>query len=437
MNLESFFCTINMALGLPATIIFLGVGIILTVKTKCIQIRALPRLFSFITKGFQRSDDKKIKTIKPFHALSTAMAGSVGIGNIVGPSIAILMGGPGALFWLVAYTFFGAVAVFTETTFAFHTRERTKDGNIISGPTQYLKLIHKWVANWYGFAMMILFAVWSGLQSNTLANILAKENISQWWVGLSLAILVVVVLSGGAKRVGMVASRLVPFMCILYVSFALFIIFKNFSALKGAFHLIISSVFTPVAAVGGFAGTTIINSMRVGIFKSIHSTEAGMGTMSIPHSMTDAKRASDQGIIAMYSILVDAFLCILSGLVIISTGLWCASSTIDSTLIYTAFKGHSLFLGDFILFICITLFAITSIIGNSFMGTQTYASFTNHRWLSIYTAFTAIVVYCGSIVSISLVWHICDFVLVFVAITNVVSLAILAFKKPDVLNLKD
>jgi len=435
MSLESFFCKANAILGIPATIIFLCVGIILTIKTKFIQIRALPRLFSFFTKGIERLKLKDAKTINPFHALFASMAGSVGIGNIVGPSVAITMGGPGALFWLIAYMFFGAVSIFTESTFAFHTRKITKDGNITSGPTEYLKLVSKWLSSWYGLAMMILFGIWSGTQTNTLANILAKESIPHWWVGLSMAAIVIIILRGGAKRVGYVASKLVPFMCVLYVAFSLFIIFKDLTALKHAFSLIFSSIFSPAAAVGGFAGATILKAMRWGVFKSVHSTEAGMGTASITHSVADAKRPVDQGILSMLAILVDGLLCLLSGIIIIVTGLWCTSSVIDSTLIYTAFKAHTPILGDIILVISVALFATTSVIGNSFMGIQTYASLTKHRLTNLYIYYTAIAVFIGSIVSIPLVWHICDFVLIFVAVPNVVSLAILAFKKPDVLKL--
>ena len=435
MNLEHFFCTANAILGIPATIIFLCVGILLTVKTKFIQIRALPRLFSFFTKGIERSNIENAKTINPFHALFASMAGSVGIGNIVGPSVAITMGGPGALFWLIAYMFFGAVSLFTESTFAFYTRKITKEGNITSGPTVYLQLISKWLSSWYGLAMMILFGIWSGTQTNTLANILAKESIPHWWVGLSMAAIVIVVLRGGAKRVGYVASKLVPFMCVLYIAFALYIIFKDITALKNAFHLIFSSIFSPAAAVGGFAGGTILKAMRWGIFKSVHSTEAGMGTASITHSVADTKKPVDQGILAMLAILIDGSLCLLSGIIILVTGLWHTTSTIDSTLIYSAFKAHTPFFGDLILVISVALFATTSVIGNSFMGIQTYASLTKHRLTNLYIYYTAIAVFIGSIISIPLVWHICDFVLIFVAVPNVISLAILAFKKPEVLKL--
>jgi len=435
MDLVGFFKSANIFLGIPSIIIFLCVGVILTLKTRFVQFRALPKLWGFVTKGFKRTESENIKTISSFHAMFAAMATSLGMGNIVGPSIAIVAGGPGALFWLVAFTFFGGVMRFTETTFALFTRKKTADGSIISGPTQYLKLVHKWVANWYGVVMIVLFAVWSGLQSNTLANILAKENVPQWWVGLALSIIVLVILHGGAKRVGLVASKLVPFMFILYLSFSLIVIFKDLAALKNALSLIFSHILSPAAPVGAFVGSVVVNSMRTGIFRSIFITEAGLGTSSIPHSMSDAKKPVDQGLLAMYSITADAFLSFISGLLILVTGLWLTTSQVDSTLIYTAFKNNAPRLGDVILIISITLFVTTTVIGNSFNGVQSFASLTKHKWLGTYKTFTALVIFLGSIVSVPLVWELVDFIITFVAVPNVISLVILAFRKPEVLDI--
>jgi len=436
MDLVGFFKQANIFLGGPATVIFLVIGVILTIKTRFIQVRGLPRLWKFFTKGFTRKEKGNIKTISSFHAMFAAMATSLGMGNIVGPSVAIVIGGPGALFWLVAYTFFGGVMRFTETSFALFTRKKTEDGKIISGPTQYLKLVSNWLAGWYGWIMIVLFAVWSGLQSNTLANILAKENVPQWWIGLALSVIVLVVLHGGAKRVGLVASKLVPFMFILYLTFSLWVILHDFTALQHALKLIFSSIFSPVAPVGAFAGASVMTAIRAGVFKSIFITEAGLGTSSIPHSMSDAKNYTDQGLLAMYSIVADGFLAFISGLLIIVTGLWKTVDNIDSTLVYTAFKTYTPALGDFILIVSVTLFVITTVIGNSFNGMQSFASLTRHKGVRYYKVLTAGVIFLGSIMSVPLIWHLVDFIITFVAVPNVISLAILAFKKPEALKIK-
>ena len=425
-------------LGIPATLIFLSVGIILTIKTGFLQIRAFPRFLSFLRKGVSRSKEGNIKTISSLHAMFAAMATSMGMGSIIGPSIAIITGGPGALFWLVAYTFFGGITRFTEVTFAMHTRKKTEEGNIISGPVQYLKLVHKWVANWYGWVMIILFAIWSGLQSNTLASILAKENVSTWYVGLALAVIVSVVLHGGAKRVGFVASKLVPIMFFSYLAFSLLIVFRDISALKHALYLVFSNIFSAGPVIGGVAGGFALTAMRAGIYRSIYITEAGLGTSSIPHSMADTAKGTDQGLLSMYSIFADGFLSFISGMLILVTGMWLTQGPdISSTLVYDVFKMNSPTLGKFVLLVSITLFVTTTVIGNSFNGVQSFASFTKHRFLSFYKIFTILIIFFGASMSVPLIWQLVDFIITFVAIPNVISLAILAFKKPEVLKVVD
>lgn len=437
VDLLDFLTRVKVALGQPSVFIFLAVGIILTFKMKFLQFRGIPRFFSFLKGGVKREQEGEVKTISSLHAMFAAMATSLGMGNIIGPSIAIIAGGPGALFWLVAYMFFGGITRFTEVTLALHTREKTKEGNIISGPTQYLRLVSKWVANWYGIIMIVTFAVWSGVQSNALASILVKEAVPKWSVGLVLAVIVLIVLHGGAKRVGWVSSKLVPVMCFLYISFSLLIIFKDIVALKNALYLIFTSIFTPRAAVGGVIGGTIFSAMREGIFQSIYITEAGMGTASIPHSMANVKNPVDQGLVAMYSMVADAMLSFMSGLLVIVTGIWMVTTKPDSTLVYEVFKMNAPHLGKFVLIISITLFVISTVIGNSFNGTQSFASLTKHRYLEFYKIFTAFAIFSGALLSMPLVWTLVSIIITFVAVPNVICLAILAFKKSSYFKIKN
>ncbi|MCK5632168.1 sodium:alanine symporter family protein, partial [bacterium] len=355
---------------------------------------------------------------------------------IIGPSIAIMTGGPGALFWMVSYAFFAGIIKFTEVTFALHTRSKTSTGEIISGPTQYLKLVHSFLARWYGLVIIAVFAIWSGVQSNTLASILQKENIPEWQTGLILAIIVMIVLSGGAKRVGFFASRLVPLMCLFYVSFALLILFKDLTALKAAFLSVFQNAFSPAAATGGFLGASVFAAMSAGIFKSIYATEAGLGTSAIPHSVADVKNPTDQGILAMFSVVADAFFSFMSGLVILVTGMWMVGeSGLDNTLMYEAFKMNSPALGRFVLIISLSLFVITTVIGNSFNGSQSFGSITRYRWMGLYRVFTVAIIFFGALVSVPIVWKIVDIMIILVAVPNVIGITILAFKKPEVLKI--
>ena len=217
INILNLVDTIEYYLTIPSTLLFLLVGVILTYKTGFIQIKALPKLFSLLMKKRKKQNVLSGKnTISSFQALSTALATTLGMGIIVGPSIAIITGGPGALFWLVLYAFFGGVTKFTEVSFAMFTRTKAKDGTILGGPMNYLKLVHPYIANWYGFAMLFLFAGWSSLQTNTLAGFFALEGVPPWIVGIGLGSFILVVLNGGAKRVGYITSKMVPLMCVLY-----------------------------------------------------------------------------------------------------------------------------------------------------------------------------------------------------------------------------
>jgi alanine or glycine:cation symporter, AGCS family len=426
MSLLSFFCWLNNAvLSVPIIITFFGVGIFLTYLTKVAQVRALPRFFSLITHGVNRTMGGN--TISSFHALFTAMATTMGMGNIVGPSLAIIVGGPGALFWLLVYIFFGAVIKFAEVTFAVSTRVKTEQGNIMGGPMQYLKEVSSVLALWYNVGIIFLLISWSSLQSNTLASILVYEHIPQWVTGGALASLAFVVLRGGAQRVGLVASRLVPIMFVLYISSALFILLRDLQVLRSAIALVLSSITTPAAAVGGFAGATIFQAMRMGILRGILMTEAGVGTSAIPHSLSDAKRPVDQGILAMCSMGCDALLSTISGLLALVTGVW-MQGTFRSTLVYEAFLMNSPLFGRYILVVSVVLFVLTTVIGNSFNGMQSFNVLTRYRWSGAFIATITGVIFFGALISVPLAWEIADTIMVFVAIPHLIGLMILSWR---------
>lgn len=438
MDLLSACYTIKNILDTPTTILFFLVGIFLTIKTGFIQIRALPRFFSLLKGGMKRkevySDAGQVRSIDAFHALFTAMSTTIGMGNLVGPSVAIFTGGPGALFWLVLYMFFGSVTKFTEVVFAMITRIKTTDGHIIGGPMQYLKHVHKFFAYWFMYIMALLFIGWSMVQANTLAAIYAQEGVPEWATGIVLSILTFYVLVGGAQRVGNVASRLVPIMFVFYVVFALFILFKDPLALHVAIMRIINAILTPSAPVGAFAGATVYQAIKAGLYRGVYITEAGLGTSSIAHAMADTKRPVDQGVLAMYSMVADASLALISGLIVLVTGVW-EYGTFRSTLIYEAFKLHAPALGQIVLLISVSLFVITTIIGNSFNGRQTFASITNFRWVNWYLLFTVCMTFIGAMLHVEFAWIAMDILITLVAIPNLLGLLVLAYRNSEALKL--
>ncbi|MBA3954872.1 sodium:alanine symporter family protein [Candidatus Dependentiae bacterium] len=423
---------LNSYLGLPSLILFLGTGIILTFKTGFAQVRAFPRFWHLITHGLKKSD-LDAKTINPFHALFSAMATTIGMGNIVGPSMAISVGGPGALFWLILYIFFGSVTKFTEVTFAVYSRQSTQKGDILGGPSQYLKLISPWVGNWYALLTIFLFTGWSSIQVNTLSCIWAQEGIPAWFSGLLAISLLLVVVLGGVKRIGFVASRIVPLKFLLYVGFALLILAQNPAAVWSAIKMVFTCAFTPGAACGGLTGITLLKVMREGIYKSIFITEAGVGTSSIPHALADVEYPTDQGILAMFSGIADMFLCSLSGLLTLVTGVWTAGK-LDNTLIYQAFKMNSPVAGgQFVLIISILLFVLTALIGNTYNGSQSFATITGYRYVKTYYLIAAALAFSGAFVAVPFIWNIMDVVLVCVAVPNLIGILLLAFKYPQIL----
>jgi len=437
MDWLTFFNWINEHIfALPTAILFFGIALILIIKTRFLQLRGFPHFIELITSGvrgkgkFDQTGEKR--TINPFHALFAAMSTTIGMGSVVGPSLAIMTGGPGALFWLVIYIFFGSITKFTEVTFALHSRVQMPDGRVVGGPMQYLKSVSVILANWYTIVMVFLFAGWSSLQSNTLATIYAQEGVPKWTIGLSLAILVWYVLKGGAKRVGLLASKLVPFMFVLYLFFALFILFKDIPALWATIQLIGRSILTPSAVVGGFLGTTFFQAMRAGMYRGVYITESGLGTSSIAHAVADTKSPTDQGILAMYSGLADIILSIVSGLLTLVTGVW-NQGEFRSTLVYEAFKLHAPAIGQIALLISISLFVLTTVIGNSFNGTQSFSSLTKDRGILAYRMLLCIIIFFGALLPVPLVWAVMDTLLALVAIPNLIGILILAFKKPHVI----
>lgn len=412
-------------LALPSLVLCFGVGIFLTIKTKCIQFRAFPRFLHLITHGVKNQKGKSQQEINPLQALFTAMATTIGMGNIVGPSVAIMSGGPGALFWLALYPVIGGVIKFTEVIFAVRMRTKLPDGHILGGPTQYLKHVNWYLAQWYGIFTLILFAGWSGQQANTIANVFACESIPHWVTGTVLAISLFIVLKGGISRIGALASKLVPFMFVLYVAFTGTILACDPYALLNAFKLIFAHAFTPCAALGGFIGASVFSAMRLGVHRSIYITESGLGTSSIAHAMSDTDRPEDQAVLAMFSVLADTLLSVLSGLLILISGAW-INGTFSNVLIYEVFKSYSPGFGKWVLLISITLFVTTTIIGNSFNASQSFASFTRYRWMIPYYIFLSAIVFVGALAQVSLVWKVMDVIQVLVAIPHLIGLLYLS-----------
>lgn len=436
-SLTAFFSWLNQSIfAVPSVIIFFGVGILMTLRLRGMQFWAFKRFYQLVTHGVKQKEDtgamRRNDAINSFKALFTAMATTIGSGNVVGPSIAIFLGGPAALFWLVLYMIFGSATKFVEVVFALHTRTQTKEGHIIGGPVQYLQWVHPLLGYWYGFIMMIVFAAFSSFQSNTLANIMAIESVPQWTIGVVLAVWVWLVVSGGISRIANISSALVPAKFFAFVFFALLILLKDLPGVWLAIKGVFTDVVSPGAMVGGCVGGNVLFAMQQGATRAIFISEAGLGTSSIPHAMSNAARLTDQGVLAMFSTLAEICLAILSGLVVLVTGV-CGYGAYRSTLVYEAFSLHAPAFGKYALLFSLILFVSSTVVGNTFNGTQTFTSFAGYKGRWIYLAFSCLGVFIGSIISMPLAREATDTLLTLAAIPNLIGITFLAFRYGNLL----
>ena len=319
--------------GVPAMICIIGVGLLLSVRTRFIQIRKFGvAMKNTVGKIFDKTQAKD-GSMSPFQAVCTALAGTVGTGNIAGVAGAIALGGPGAIFWMWCSAFLGMCTKFSEVTLAIHFREKNSNGEYVGGPMYYIKngLSKKWyfLAVLYAvFGVLTVFGTGNATQVNTIVASINSALMSFHIIdgtndkanlifGIFIAALVAMVLLGGIKRIGQVTEKLVPFMAVLYVILAFGVIIMNIEHVPAVFSEIFSGAFSPRAATGGVIGSMFL-SMKKGVSRGIFSNEAGLGTGSIAHACADTDNAVHQGMFGIFEVFMDTIIiCTLTGLVIL------------------------------------------------------------------------------------------------------------------------
>lgn len=437
----TFLFNFNKYLSIPTIALFFGIGLILTLKVHIPQIFAFKKFFKLIFYGIQETSSEvgktQVKTISPFQALFTSMATTIGMGNIVGPSMAIAIGGPGALFWLLVYIFIGAATKFTEVSFSVYCRSISNNGEIIGGPSQYLKLVSPFLGYWYALLTIVLFTVWSSIQVNTIACICSLEGIPNWFSGLVAVSLLLFVVLAGVKRIGYFASKLVPIMCVLYLSFASSILITHIHQIIPTIKLIFSSAFDFKSATGGLLMIPFFKAMKEGIYKGVFITESGVGTSSIAHALSDVKHPVDQAVLSIFSSVTDMILCLISGLLTLVTNVWLVPGKLSNTLIYEVFKEYCpIYGGKLVLIISIFLFVVTSLIGNTFNAGQSVAAITKYKYVKPYFILAALIAFSGAIIPMPFLWNFMDIILSLIAFPNLIGVLILAFKYADKLKFK-
>ncbi len=412
----------------PGIIIALG-SIILTFKTRFIQVRAIPQMLKgiFSSKGSEGSE-----TVVPRQALFTAMSTTIGTASMAAPVLAIRIGGPGALLGFMFATFFGAAANYIEVTLALAYRKRLEDGTIMGGPMQYLQELSPRFAWWYAVGALLLLVVWSTAQASIVADLMYTHHVPHWATGLVLALIITYALFGGIKRIGAISEKIVPVMFVLYTAAAGYILLCNLTAIPAIFGVMLRSVWSRDALVGASVGTGFYQAMRWGVIRGFQANEAGIGTATIPHSMAETHSPTTQGVLSMASTYAHGIICLMSGLVTLITGTW-NDPTIDFgiNIISTSFFMYFSYFGPFLLLISLILFGYGTILGNGFNGSQCLNYVASPKYLRPYYLATGVLVFLGAILDIRLVWDVADYFMVPVATPHMIALLVLAFRRKD------
>lgn len=436
--------TINDIVWGPAMLVLLiGVGLFLSVRTKFVALRKIGFVLKSTVGSLFKKEDRKQKSehgeLSPFQALSTALAATVGTGNVAGVATAIALGGPGAVFWMWMAAVVGMTTKFAEIVLALDYREISGDGRIQGGPMYYLKhgIKFKTVGKVLAFAFALFgaiasFGIGDMVQANSITtavqNLVGSQSNSVGLVtGIIIAVLALIVLLGGVKRIGQITSILVPFMALFYIIGGLIIIIANISNIPASFALIFQSAFTGEAASGGFAGATVMMAIRYGLARGVFTNEAGLGSSPIAHATAKTNHPVEQGMWGIFEVFIDTIvICSMTALVIISTGVW-NSGADGAELTIKAFNaGLPGNWGGNIVSIGLVLFAFSTILGWSIYGASCaeylFGSKVRTPYLILYCGLAVV----GAIGGLKPVWAISDTLNALMAIPNLIGLALLS-----------
>lgn len=415
-----------------ACVIILTATIFISIRTRFVQIRLLPNIFKGL---FSKSGEGK-HTIKPYKALFTAMSTTLGIGTIVGPVIAISLGGPGALLGFLLTSFFGSAATFVEVNLALKTREKLPNGQISGGPMLYLKKIFSpLAAKWYAACCFVLMIAWSSAQANQLAAILDSPLLGHYRIptiisGAVIGLLIFALLTGGIKKVGAIEAKLIPVKFIVYVGACLFILLSDLPKLGEILGIIFASAFKPYAMASGALVGGLMSALRWGIFRGIQTCEAGVGTQTIPHSMAETNDPDGQATIAMLSTYAAGLIAFLSGCVALMTNTWQDPNLpLGMSMVAASFQMYFGTFGLIGIASCAVIFAFGTILGNGYNGSQAFGYLTQHKRLYFYYALTAFVIFLGCISDAKTVWSLTDIILTAMVIPHIAALIVHVIKK--------
>lgn len=428
--MEDFLNQLSAVVWGPVMLAFLlGVGIFLTLGLKAFPWLQTPKAFITLWRSRESTQEGDIT---PYQALMTALSATIGTGNIAGVATAIVLGGPGAVFWMWITALFGMATKYAEAVLAVKYREVDDLGNHVGGPMYYIKngLGKKW--NWLAiifalFGTLASFGIGNMVQANSVADAVETMfQIPDWITGGVLTVLTATVILGGITRIAEVAEKLVPIMAIAYIVGALTVILFNIQQVPDALLLIVNSAFSETAAAGGFAGASVWAAIRFGVARGVFSNEAGLGSAPIAHAAAKTKDPVQQGMIAMLGTFIDTLMvCTMTALVIILTGAWNSGEN-GAALSTLAFSNGLPGWGGYIVVIGIVVFAFTTILGWSFYGERCAEFLFGTKVIWPYRILWLCAIPLGAMGKLGLIWLMADVMNGLMAIPNLIALGLLS-----------
>ena len=434
----------NFIWGVPAMICIIGVGLYLSIRTRFLQIRKFPYAIKTTIGRVFRKREASDGAMTPFQAVCTALAATVGTGNIAGVAGAIAIGGPGAVFWMWISAALGMCTKFSEVTLAVHFRETNARGELIGGPMYYIKnglgKNWRWLAALFSlFGVLTVFGTGNATQVNTITTAINSAllnyhlinedavSTSNLIIGIIIAILVATVLLGGVKRIGRVTEKLVPFMALIYIVLSLGVILLNLNRVPSVFASIVEGAFSPASVTGGVVGSFFL-SMKKGVSRGIFSNEAGLGTGSIAHACADTKKPVKQGFFGIFEVFTDTIvICTLTALVILCSGTpvgYGEAAGAELTISgFTSTYGNWVSIFTAIALCC---FAFSTIIGWGLYGARCIEYLLKEKSIKPFMVAYSLVAIIGATADLGLMWSVAEAFNGLMAIPNLIALFLLS-----------
>ncbi|MDD5805321.1 MAG: sodium:alanine symporter family protein [Clostridia bacterium] len=434
----------NFIWGVPAMVCIFGVGLYLSIRTNFLQIRKFPYAIKTTLGRIFRKRDASDGAITPFQAVCTALAATVGTGNIAGVAGAIAIGGPGAIFWMWVSALFGMCTKYAEVTLAVHFREINANGELVGGPMYYIKngLGKKW--HWLAylfaaFGVLTVFGTGNATQVNTITtainsalmnyNIINENAVptSNLIIGIVIAVLIAMILLGGIKRIGQVTEKLVPFMALLYIILGFGVIILNIQNVPSVFASIFHGAFQPSAVTGGIVGSMFL-SLKKGVSRGIFSNEAGLGTGSIAHACADTKKPVKQGMFGIFEVFTDTIvICTLTALVILCSGVPIAyGEAAGAELTISGFTSTYGSWVSIITAVAMCCFAFSTALGWGLYGARCIEFLFSEKVIKPFMVAYSLVAILGATANLGLMWNIAETFNGLMAIPNLIALFLLS-----------